>query len=104
MQITMNESCHITTKIMSLLAFIGLLSLLGCSPKVEGVFLIVELENSQNVKQYSVFNPYSHSIEQCQSSAKEAIEQIFASSPMVIPKDSKVISWRCSLTPPERGG
>lgn len=94
-----------TTKIITLLVALGLMVSLGCSPeKADGTFLIVELENSQNVNQYSVFNPYSRSVEECNSSANEAIAQILASVPMVVPKDSKVKSWRCSLTPPESGG
>jgi hypothetical protein len=100
----MNGNSTLTTKIVTLLAVLGLLFSLGCSPKVEGYFLIVELENSENVKQYSVFNPYIHSLEKCQSVADKAIADIFASDPMVIPKDSRVKSWRCSLTPPGRGG
>jgi hypothetical protein len=95
---------NVTTKIMALMAAMGLLFMLGCSPKVGGAFLIVELENTENVKQYSVFNPYVHSIEECQSTAETAIAQILSSEPRVVPRDSKVKSWRCSLTPPERGG
>ena len=100
-----NGYSTITTQITMLLGVIGLLSSLGCSTKqADGAFFIVELENSENVKQYSVFNPYVHSLEECNSSAKTAIEQIMSSNPMVVPKDSKVKSWRCSLLPPERGG
>lgn len=92
-------------KIVMHLAALGMIVLSGCGSKEpDGVFLIVELENSRNVKQYSVFNPYVHSLEKCQSSANTAIAQIFASDPPVIPRDSKVTSWRCSFTPPERGG
>lgn len=94
-----------TTKTMTLLAALGLLVLFGCdSKKADGYFLIVELENSENVKQYSVFNPYLNSIEECKSTANVAIAQILSSDPMVVPRDSKVKSWRCSLTPPEREG
>jgi hypothetical protein len=99
-----NYNSELTTKGITLLAALGLLVSLGCSPEeVNGTFLIVQLENSENVKQYSVFNPYNRSIEKCNASAKEAILQILSSNPMVIPKDSKVKSWRCSLTPPENG-
>jgi hypothetical protein len=105
MKNAINCYSNITTKIIMLLAALGLLVSLGCSPeKANGTFLIVQLENSENVNQYSVFNPYNRSIEQCNSSAKEAISQILSSVPMVVPKDSKVKSWRCSLTPPESGG
>jgi hypothetical protein len=105
MRKTMNCHTKVTTKIITLLAALGLLVSLGCSPeKANGTFLIVQLENSENVKQYSVFNPYNRSIEKCNASAKEAISQILSSNPMVVPKDSKVKSWRCSLTPPENGG
>ena len=94
-----------STKITTLLAALGLMVLLGCSQeRADGTFLIVELENSENVKQYSVFNPYARSIEECNSLAKEAISQILASVPRVVPEDSKVKSWRCSLTRPENGG
>ena len=94
-----------STKITTLLAALGLMGLLGCSQeRADGTFLIVELENSENVKQYSVFNPYARSIEECNSLAKEAISQILASVPRVVPEDSKVKSWRCSLTRPESGG
>lgn len=100
----MSGNSTVTTKIVTLLAVLGLLFSLGCSQSVEGIFLIVEFENSENVKQYSVFNPYVHSIEECQSSAKTAIAQILSSEPRVVPIDSMVTSWRCSLLPPERGG
>lgn len=99
-----NYNSELTTKGITLLATLGLLVSLGCSPEeANGTFLIVQLENSENVKQYSVFNPYNRSIEKCNASAKEAILQILSSNPMVVPKDSKVKSWRCSLTPPENG-
>jgi hypothetical protein len=105
MKLTMNRYSTITARITALLAVIGILFSLGCNSKnADGAFLIVELENSENVKQYSVFNPYVHSIEECNASAKTAIEQILSSDPMVVPKDSVVKSWRCSLLPPERGG
>jgi len=95
----------VTTTIMTLLAALGLLVSSGCSPdKSNGTFLIVELDNSENVKQYSVFNPYVRSIEECNSNAKTAILQILTSIPRVVPEDSKVKSWRCSLTPPRNDG
>ena len=78
---------------------------MGCNQeKADGTFLIVELENSEKVNQYSVFNPYAKTIEECNALANEAIAQIFASVPRVVPKDSKVKSWRCSFTRPESGG
>ena len=90
---------------MTLFAAIGLVLLTGCSPrKTEGYFLIVDLENTENVKQYSVFNPYLDSLEECQSTASTAIAQILSSNPPAVPRDSKVTGWRCSLKPPERGG
>ena len=99
-----NRDSELTAKAISLLAALGLLVLLGCTPENEnGTFLIVQLENSENVKQYSVFNPYNGSIEKCNATAKEAIAQILSSDPMVVPKDTKVKSWRCSFTPPEDG-
>jgi|GEM_PF-6894125 len=92
-------------KIITLLVALGLVFTLGCSPeKANGTFLIVELENSENINQYSVFNPYIRSVEKCNASAQLAISQILASTPNVVPKDSKVKSWRCSLTPPKSGG
>ncbi len=99
-----NYYSELTSKTITLLVALGLMVLLGCSPEeANGTFLIVQLENSENVNQYSVFNPYNRSIEKCNASAKEAISQILSSEPMVVPKDSKVKSWRCSLTPPENG-
>ena len=102
---TINKYSKKSTRTITLLAALGLMVLLGCSQeKADGTFLIVELENSEKVNQYSVFNPYARSIEECNSLAKEAIAQIFASVPRVVPQDSKVKSWRCSLTRPESGG
>ena len=92
-----------TSKIMALLAALGLLVMLGCSQKKEnGTVLILELENSENVTQYWVFNPYIRTIEKCNAAAEQAIAEILASN--AVPKDSKVKSWRCSFTPPESGG
>jgi hypothetical protein len=92
-----------TAKIMMLLAALGLLAMLGCSPeKSDGTVLILELENSENIHQYWVFNPYNKSIEECKATADQAIAQVLAST--AVPKDSKVKSWRCSFKPPESGG
>ena len=103
---SVNRCSKATTKIITLLAALGLVFLSGCDHrgKADGTFLIVELENSEKVEQYSVFNPYARSIEECNALAKEAIEQILASVPRVVPKDSKVKNWRCSFTRPESGG
>ena len=88
---------------MTLLAVLGLLVMSGCSQEKEnGTVLILELENSENVHQYWVFNPYIRTIEKCNAAAEQAIAEILASN--AIPKDSKVKSWRCSFTPPESGG
>ena len=93
----------VSLPLVPLLAALGFLLALGCSQeKAEGYFLIVDLENSENIKQYSVFNPYTHSLEECKPAAKEAIAEILASN--AVPKDSRVTGWRCSLNPPERGG
>ncbi|MGA7750259.1 MAG: hypothetical protein WCA63_08935 [Gallionella sp.] len=92
-----------TPKIIALLAALGLLLMLGCSEKDgDGTVLILELENSENVHQYWVFNPYNRTIERCKATAEQAIAQILASN--AVPKDSKVKSWRCSFTPPGSGG
>ena len=92
-----------TSKIMTLLAVLGLLVMSGCSQEKEnGTVLILELENSENIHQYWVFNPYIRTIEKCNAAAEQAIAQILASN--AVPKDSKVKSWRCSFTPPESGG
>ena len=92
-------------KITMLLAVMGLLLSLGCKQRnSDGVFLILELDNTENVKQYSVFNPFVHSIDECKSTADAAIEHVLTSNPGVVPKDTKVTSWRCSLLPPDRGG
>ncbi|HUV98776.1 MAG TPA: hypothetical protein VMV88_01345 [Gallionella sp.] len=99
-----NDCSKTTINIAALLAILGLLVLSGCNPgKPNGVFLIINLENSENIKQYTVFNPYDSSVAVCNSSAKEAIAQLLASVPAVIPKDSRIMSWRCSLTAPETG-
>ena len=92
-----------TTKSIALLAALGLMLMLGCSVKDgDGTVLILELDNSKNVHQYWVFNPYNRTLESCNETAKQAIAQILASN--AVPKDSKVKSWRCSFTPPENGG
>lgn len=86
--------------LVALLAVLGLLFELGHSQEKEnGTVLILELQNSENVHQYWVFNPYIRSIEKCKAAAEQGIAQILASN--AIPKDSKVTSWRCSFTPPE---
>jgi hypothetical protein len=98
-----NHTSRATTKIMTLVAALGLLLMLGCSQKNgNGTVLILELENSENVHQYWVFNPYNRTIEKCNETAEQAIAQILASN--AVPKDSKVKSWRYSFTPPESGG
>lgn len=101
-----NRSSKTSAKIITMLAALGLIFLPGCDHrgKADGTFLIVELENSEKVEQYSVFNPYAKTIEECNSLAKEAIEQILASVPRVVPKDSRVKGWRCSFARPEGGG
>lgn len=85
--------------VLVLLAVLGLLFTLGHNEaKENGTVLILELENSENVHQYWVFNPYNRTIEKCKDSAEQAIAQILASD--AVPKDSRVTSWRCSFTPP----
>lgn len=83
--------------------FIGLavlLAALGCSQdRSDGTVLILELENSENIHQYWVFNPYNKTIEECKATADQAIADIIARN--AIPKDSKIKSWRCSFKPPE---
>ena len=79
--------------------------LVGCGRSEEqGVYLIIELENSAKVDQYTVFNPNLRSVAECKSSAAGAIPQILASAPPNVPRNSRVKSWRCSLIPPEKGG
>ncbi|MGA9665462.1 MAG: hypothetical protein WBQ69_03310 [Gallionella sp.] len=102
MQKNQSNISRATTKIMTLAAALGLLLMSGCNEKYgEGTVLILELENSENVHQYWVFNPYNPTIEKCQETAQQAIAEILASN--AVPKDSKVKSWRCSFTPPESG-
>lgn len=72
--------------------------------EAEGVYLIIELDNSANVNQYTVFNPNVRSVAECNSSASAAVPQILASAPPPVPRNSRVKSWRCSLIPPEKGG
>lgn len=85
------------------LCVVGLLA--GCgSDDPPGVYLILELENSANVNQYTIFNSEIKSVELCQQSAGAAVQDILASAPPEVPKDSRIKSWRCSLVPPERGG
>ncbi len=89
-----------TTRILYLLAALGLTAMLGCSQgKANGTVLILELDNSEHVNQYWVFNPYIVTIDKCKAAAKQAIAEVLAST--AVPKDSKVVSWRCSFTPPE---
>jgi len=103
MRKTKNHYSSTASKIMTLLAALGLLVVLGCSQEKEnGTVLILELENSENVHQYWVFNPYIRTIEKCNAAAEQAIPEILASN--AVPKDSKVKSWRCSFTPPGSGG
>lgn len=87
---------------MVLLAVLGLLLMSGCDQnKANGTVLILQLENTENIHQYWVFNPYITTIEKCQATANQAIAEILASR--AVPKDSKVTSWRCSFTPPKSG-
>lgn len=86
---------------MMMLAVLGLLLMSGCGQnKVNGTVLTLQLENSENIHQYWVFNPYIKTIEKCKAASKQAIAEILASR--AVPKDSKVTSWRCSFTPPKR--
>ena len=102
MNIIPNNAYIAFIRAFMMLAALGLPVLSGCSPeKPNGIYLIINLENPENIRQYTVFNPYDHSVEVCKSTAKAAIAQLLASNPAVIPRDSKIKSWRCSLTPPE---
>ena len=98
-----NHNSRFVLKIIAVLALLtalGLLFVLGHNEaKESGTVLILELENSENVHQYWVFNPYIKSIDKCKAASKQAIAEILASD--AVPKDSRVISWRCSFTPPE---
>lgn len=86
--------------VLALLAALGLLFEMAQSQQKEnGTVLILELDNSEHVPQYWVFNPYIPTIEKCKAAAQQAIAEILASN--AVPKDSRVTSWRCSLTPPE---
>jgi hypothetical protein len=97
-----NHNYRTTPKIITLLAVLGLLLMSGCGQgKANGTILILELDNSENVHQYWVFNPYITTLEKCKASANQAIAEILASN--AVPKDSKVKSWRCSFTRPENG-
>jgi hypothetical protein len=99
-----NIAWKVLVRTIVLLAASGLPVLSGCSPeRPNGIYLIINLENQENIKQYSVFNPYDHSVEVCKSTAEAAIAQLLASNPPVIPRDSRIKSWRCSLTPPGVG-
>jgi hypothetical protein len=82
----------------------GLLAGCDSTKHPPGVYLILELENSANVNQYTVFNSEIKSVELCQQSAGAAMKDILASAPPEVPKDSRIKSWRCSLIPPEKGG
>lgn len=86
--------------LLALLAVLGLLFALGHSQEKEnGTVLILQLENSENIHQYWVFNPYIRTIAKCNAAAEQGIAEILASS--AVPKGSRVTSWRCSFTPPE---
>ena len=73
------------------------------SEQDQGAFLILELDNSAGIDQYTTFNP-GIDIDDCKKTAEAAIPSILAAAPPPIPKDSRVKSWRCSVTPPEKGG
>ncbi len=98
-----NHNSRFVVKIIAVLALLtalGLLFVLGHNEtKESGTVLILELQNSENVHQYWVFNPYIRTIAKCNAAANQAIAEILASS--AVPKDSRVTSWRCSFTPPE---
>jgi hypothetical protein len=99
----LNHHSGATSKIMMPLAVLCLAFVLGCSQEKEnGTVLILELENSENVRQYWVFNPYIKTIDKCEAAADQAIKHVLAST--AVPKDSRVTSWRCSFKPPDRGG
>jgi len=99
----LNHYSRATSKIMTLVAALGLLFTLRCSQgEANGTVLTFQLENSENVPQYWVFNPYIRTIEKCNAAAEQAISEILASN--AVPRDSKVKSWRSSFTPPESGG
>lgn len=91
---------------MKFLISILLVTLLAACGRNEaqGVYLIIELENSVNVNQYTVFNQNVRSVAECNSDAAAAIPQILASAPSNVPRNSRVKGWRCSLIPPEKGG
>ena len=91
--------------IESFTAILGVVLLVACGrEEAKGVYLIMELENSANVNQYTVFNPDVRSVAECNSSAAAAIPEILASAPPNVPRNSRVKSWRCSFIPPEKGG
>lgn len=80
-------------------------SLVACQgDEVDGVYLILELENSANIKRYSLFNDRIKDIETCEERAPDAIPGIMARAPKEVPADSRVTGWRCSLVAPEKGG
>jgi hypothetical protein len=90
--------------VKSLVAILSVATLAACDRvEAKGVYLIIEFENSA-VSQYTVFNPDVRSLAECKSSAAGAIPQILASAPIEAARNSRVKSWRCSLTPPEKGG
>lgn len=98
-----NHPPRATTKIKALLAALGLLAMLGCHQNEgDGTVLILELDNSENVHRYWVFNPYNKTLERCRETAAQAIAQILAST--AVPKGSRVKSWRCSYSPPDSTG
>lgn len=73
------------------------------SDQDQGAFLILELDNSAGVAQYTTFDP-GISVKECRKTAEAAIPSILAAAPPPIPRDSRVKSWRCSAIPPEKGG
>lgn len=89
----------------SLVSILFIALLVACGRgEADGIYLIIELDNSANVNQYTVFNPNMRSVAECESSAAAAIPQILASAPPNVPRNSRVKGWRCSLIPPEKGG
>ncbi|MEN9847000.1 MAG: hypothetical protein RIS36_2147 [Pseudomonadota bacterium] len=66
--------------------------------KVEGVHLTLELDNPQDVNEYSVFIKALSSVAQCNATAGEHVAQVLATAPDYIPKASRIKGWRCSAT------
>ena len=81
-------------------------ALAGCSepePEMEGVWVEIDLENSQDINSFILFNPNIRTIEECEASMVGALPSIMGNLPPQVPPDSKAKGWKCHLKDPREG-